>query len=195
MLSDVPGISGALFDSGSSLAPARSWPGWRRRRTYVRSEGVWCREILSLLCSVLPSFTFLLLPAGFSWMREFPCSPSPSDVLEDFVPHPCLCLTVSPISHTLQLTYHIFRLLSLAFRQAGFLDAERNLFSSSPHELLPSALAFPLLLTSLLCRWSSRAMLTALQPGSGFPCPPHWCSRTLPFPKCCGSQHPCLHPA
>lgn len=50
------------------------------------------RKILPLLCSVLPTFISLSLPVGFSWRHKFPGSASPSEVLEDFVPYPCLSL-------------------------------------------------------------------------------------------------------
>lgn len=164
VLPDVPVISGArvfaLKDSGAE------------------------KSALSSAVSFPPSF-FLLLPVGFSWMHEFPRSPSPSDVLEHFVPYPCLSLTVSPPKPHLTTDLPYFLLLSLAFRQAGFLDAERSLFSSHPHGLLRSALPFPLPRASLLSCSPASLGLPASTPlalkNSAFP-KVLWLSASLPAP-------------
>lgn len=123
---------------------------------------------------------------GSSQMHTFPCSPSPSDVLEDFVPYPRLSLTAPSLSHILQLTCHIFRSFLLP---SGKLSSSVLREAFSAHVPTGSS-PCPLPLTTLLCRQSSRAVLARLRlPVSS---PPVFKDSV---PNCCGSWHLCQHPA
>lgn len=91
-----------------------------------------------------------------------------------------------PLSHILQLTCHMFCSFLLPSGKLGSSMLKGAFLAHIPM----GSCALPCL---SLCR--SHPFSPSLQPVSGFLHPPHWRSRTLPFPKCCGSQHPCLHPA
>lgn len=127
-----------------------------------------------------------------------PCSPSPSDMLEDFVPYPHLSLTAPSLSHILQLICRIFRSFLLPSGKLSSLVL-RGAFSA---HVLTGSLPCPLPLTTLLCQQSSRAMLAWLRlPVSSPPvfkgsvCPKLlWLLAPLPAP-CHHHQNHCRDPA